>query len=226
VCGRFTLSADPEALRDEFGPLDLPEGLGPRYNIAPTQPVAVITNREPTRARLHHFGLVPHWAKDRSVSHRMINARRETLAQKPAFRDPFRARRCLVLADGFYEWQRVDGGKQPHLVRLRSRRPFGFAGLWALWTGSDGVALPSCTIITAPAAGCVTEVHHRMPVIVPRAQRSAWLHPNPQDPAVLDPLLDATPVSELELLPVGTHVNSPAHEGPECIAPAGPARSC
>jgi putative SOS response-associated peptidase YedK len=220
------LAADPDTLLDELGPVALPEGFAPRYNIAPSQPAAVLTNREPQRVRMHHFGLIPHWAKDRSSGYRMINARRETVADKPAFRDAFRARRCLVLADGFYEWQRTDGGKQPHVVRLRSRRPFTFAGLWTVWHPPEGPAVPSCTIITAPAVGPLAHIHDRMPVIVPAPSRAAWLHPDPRDPADLAPLLDDTPVADLALQPVSDYVNAPAHEGPECIAPVGPATSC
>ncbi|MFW5926257.1 MAG: SOS response-associated peptidase [Myxococcota bacterium] len=219
MCGRYSLAADPEELMEELGLDALPEGWTRRYNIAPTQPAAVVTNREPTRVRMHHFGLIPHWADSASIGSRMINARRETLAQKPAFRDAYATRRCLVLADGFYEWQRQDGRKQPYYVHLPGRRPFGFAGLWALWRGPDGRDVPSCTIVTAPAVGPLADLHDRMPVIVPRDLRSAWLAPDPKGDRELAPLLDATPAADLQAHPVSPFVNTPAHEGPECIAP-------
>ncbi|MFW6050883.1 MAG: SOS response-associated peptidase [Myxococcota bacterium] len=219
MCGRFSLAADPDLLRDELGVEELPEELAPRYNIAPTQPAAVVTNRAPRRVRLHRFGLVPHWAKDPSVGNRMINARRESLADKPAFRDAYAHRRCLVLADGFYEWRRQEGRKQPYFIHFPEKRPFGFAGLWALWRAPDGQTIPSCAIVTAPARGRLKELHDRMPVIVPRDLRAEWLDPEPRSDAELQPLLDATPVDALEARPVSTYVNSPDHEGARCIAP-------
>jgi putative SOS response-associated peptidase YedK len=221
MCGRYSLVSDMDALLDELGDLEAPEnGLAPRYNVAPTQAVAVVTNREATRIRMHHFGLVPHWAKDPSIAHRLINARRETVAEKPSFRDAYRRKRCLVLADGFYEWKRDGRRKQPVLIRLASGHPFTFAGLWAVWHDPNGHTLPSCCIVTAPAQGPVADVHDRMPVIVPPALRSAWLAPEPRDPEELGPLLDATPAGDLVIRPVTSYVSSPMHEGPACWEPA------
>lgn len=219
MCGRYSLAVDPDLLRDEFDLDEAPQDLAARYNIAPTEPAAVITNRDPKHIRMHHFGLIPHWADEPSISHRMINARRESLADKPAFRDAYRRHRCLVIADGFYEWQRRGRSKQPYHVRLRSRRPFGFAGLWTVWRAPDGTRVPSCTIITAPAEGALVEVHDRMPVIIPRALRAAWLEPAAEEPDALAPLLEKTPLDALELYPVGAFVNTPGHEGLECVAP-------
>lgn len=219
MCGRYTLTVEAGELRDAFGLEELPEDLPPRFNIAPSQPVPVITNRNPKKLELFRWGLIPSWAKDMSVGYKMINARVESLADKPAFKKALQKRRCLVIADGFYEWKKIGKRKQPMYVRLKSHEAFGFAGLWESWHAPDGQRILSCTIITQPAKGEVREVHDRMPVIVTPEMREAWLDPEPRDPDELLALLGGVSADELELHPVSTLVNSPANELPECIVP-------
>ena len=169
-----------------------------------------------------HWGLIPSWAKDPKIGNRMINARSETLAEKPSFRNAYKRRRCLVLADGYYEWQKIPGEKtkQPVYIRLKSQKPFAFAGLWAVWkgTGMDEL-LCSCTIITCPPNAVLAEIHHRMPVILPADAYAAWLAPDDQSSEVLQPLLVPYADEEMEAYPVSRFVNRSANNSPECIAP-------
>ncbi len=169
MCGRFTLSASATTLAAQFNLPDLP-AWSPRYNIAPTQEVLAVlkpTDSAKRQSRLLRWGLIPMWAEGPSVASRMINARAETVATKPAFRRAFRERRCLILADGFYEWQRQDHRKQPYYIRIREGRPFAFAGLWERWVPLDGQPLDSCTIITTVSNTLIQPLHVRMPVIPP-----------------------------------------------------------
>jgi putative SOS response-associated peptidase YedK len=220
MCGRFTLTVSARVLAEVF---DAPEpaGLSPRYNIAPTQQVLVARagegGRELTRVR---WGLVPHWADDLSIGARMINARGETVASKPAFRSALKHRRCLIPADGFYEWKKVGAGKQPHLIRFADARPFAFAGLWERWLPQDGGApVDSCTIITTTPNELVRSLHDRMPVILPPSAFDEWLRPEPLPGPRLEELLVPCPDAEMEAFPVSRRVNSPADDGPECVAP-------
>lgn len=201
--------------------LDAPPVLPPRYNIAPTQPVPVVrVGREGRRELVHlRWGLVPYWAKDPAMGNRLINGRAETAAVRAAFRDPFRFRRCLVAADGFYEWQRTASGKRPYLVRLRDGAAFGFAGVWDRWRGPDGAALESCAILTTDANDLIRPIHDRMPAIVPRNAHEAWLEPSRRDPAEVAPLLRPLPSEAMTAYQVGTYVNSPDHDDPECVTP-------
>jgi putative SOS response-associated peptidase YedK len=190
-----------------------------RYNIAPTQEVLVVV-QDPTtpkrRARRHRWGLIPAWAKDPAIGNQLINAQAETAATKPAFRAAFRKRRCLILADGFYEWKKEGRHKQPYYIRLRDGRPFAFAGLWELWDGPGGTAIDSCTILTATPNDLLRPLHHRMAVILPPGDYARWLDPGIQDPEVLQPLLRPYPAEEMTAYPVGTVVNNPAHDTPSC----------
>ena len=184
MCGRFNLTTPTEGLRALFGFDEMPN-LPPRYNIAPTQDVAVVrlagAERRPAFALLR-WGLIPAWAKDVSIGSRMINARAETVAEKPAFRNAFRRRRCLIPADGFYEWEkRPDGAKQPWRITLESGAPFAFAGLWEHWSGADGSEVESCAIVTAAAADSVARIHERMPVILEAADFPSWLSGTPEE---------------------------------------------
>lgn len=245
MCGRFSLSTPLAVIQGAFPWLVVPDqladpgvepgagsfGMSARFNIAPGQTVAVAADvANSGQARLEHFqwGLVPSWAKDVKIGYKMINARAETVAEKPSFRRAFTRRRCLVLADGFYEWKKHDKGrgKTPHLIRLRGGRPFAMAGLWESWQG-DGRAEPlrTCTIITTDANDLLAPIHNRMPVILPEAAHQRWLGigahgvSDREDSEALQDLLRPFPESEMEHYPVSTRVNSPANDTPECLEP-------
>ena len=183
MCGRYSLATDIEGLDERF--TFRCEGLPhrPRFNIAPTQEVLTVTNDgSQNQAQLMKWGLIPFWAKDPSIGSRMINARAETVAERPAFRQAFQRRRCLVLADGFYEWMKVGKSKVPMRITLRSGQPFGFAGLWETWKSPEGALVRSCTIITTTPNEVMEPIHNRMPVILPREAEGLWLAPG-QTPA-------------------------------------------
>jgi putative SOS response-associated peptidase YedK len=221
MCGRFTLILDPVALREDLDLGNIPEGMPPRYNVAPSQPVAVVRDGQARSVELYRWGLIPSWAKDPSIGNRLINARAETLQEKPSFRTAFTRRRCLILADGFFEWRRSTGKtvrSQPFYFRLADGKPFAFAGLWDLWTPPDGSELPTCTIITTQANARVGEVHDRMPVILDAAAMWDWLDPQAR-PAELTGLLQPYPAEKMSATPVSTIINSPTIDTPECIAP-------
>jgi putative SOS response-associated peptidase YedK len=221
MCGRFTLGASATILAAQFDLADLP-AWSPRYNIAPTQEVLAVVKMSDAlerQARLLRWGLIPQWAEGPAVGSRMINARAETVATKPAFRRPFRERRCLILADGFYEWQRQDGRKQPFYIRLHDGHTFGFAGLWERWVRPDGQPLDSCTIITTVANDLIRPLHVRMPVILSPVEHDVWLDPSVQEAERLQPLLRPYPPEEMEAYPVSTRVNNPANDLPACMAP-------
>jgi len=220
MCGRFAL-VHWTALADVFG-LDEVAPEPPRYNLAPTQSVAVITNEARRRLDRAVWGLIPSWAKDRSVGARMINARAETLAEKPSFKTAFQRRRCLVLADGFYEWRRIGRTRQPILFRCDDEVPFAFAGLFERWKSPDGAAILSCTIVTTTANDLVAPLHDRMPVIVAPTDYDRWLAPTPQPPDALRGLLVPYPSEAMRALEVSPYVNDVRHEGAACWEPAGP----
>jgi putative SOS response-associated peptidase YedK len=224
MCGRFTLITPARELARELG---LPyetvlAGLEPRYNIAPSQLVPVLLAEGGVHMALFQWGLIPHWAKDPSVGNRMINARGETITEKPSFRRPFMKRRCLVLADGFFEWHEKEKGraKTPYYIRLKSRKPFTFAGVWSSWTSPSGVDVLTCTIITGEANELIAKIHQRMPVIVPPGMREVWLDPENQDTESLRALLKPFAPEEMEMFPVSRHVNSPRNDDPFCVEPA------
>jgi putative SOS response-associated peptidase YedK len=225
VCGRYSLAApNPAYLRERFG-LGEDSPLEPRFNIAPSQDaVAVTTDREGApRPDVLRWGLVPHWADSPKTGFKMINARAETLEQRPAFRDALATRRCLVIADGFYEWQpREHTPKQPWWITLEGGEPFAFAGLWALWRPEPDVEpLRSFTIITTAANERVGALHDRMPVILPRNAERAWLeHDTPR--AELMELLQPLPDNATALTPVSTAVNDVNYDGPDCIRAVEP----
>jgi putative SOS response-associated peptidase YedK len=247
MCGRFTLRTPPSQLVKQFGLTAMPE-LAPRYNIAPTQEVVAVraaadgqsssqsgkhapraVAAEGTRsvpstdsARelvMLHWGLIPPWADDPRVGNRSINARSETADSKPAFREPFRQRRCLVVADGFYEWKTAGRGKQPYYIRAADDRPFAFAGLWARWRRGD-LRIESCTILTTDANQRLADLHDRMPVILQPRDYDLWLDTAVQEVSRLKRLLIPCPDEMLTLHPVGTNVNRPSNDGPECIVPS------
>lgn len=220
MCGRFTLTVSARVLADVFSTPEI-AGLEPRYNIAPTQPVVIIRandtgDREMIRVR---WGLIPFWAKEAKIGARMINARGETVASKPAFRAAVKKRRCLVPADGFYEWMKTGAGKQPHLIRFVDQRPFALAGLWETWRPADGDPVESCTIITTTPNELVAPIHDRMPVILPSSAHDEWLTREPVNEPRLEQILIPFPADEMEAFPVSTRVNKPANDDPECIEP-------
>ncbi len=221
MCGRYSLIADlgDLARRFEFdGDLLRFESA---YNIAPTQDVLTVVGGEARRGGFMRWGLVPWWAKDLSIGSRMINARAETVAERPAFRDALRQRRCLVLADGFYEWQRTGARKRPMRAVLRTGEPFAFAGLWSVWKDPDGNRIPSCTIITTATNDLLKPVHDRMPVVLPRQMEPLWLDPAIEDPDMLASVLVPYPDEAMEIYEVSDLVNSAANDGPEVIEPVG-----
>ena len=221
MCGRFSLTADVNALQETFPWVYIPPEITPRYNIAPTQPVAVLPNDGKNKLDFYNWGLIPSWAKDPQIGSRMINARAETLAEKPAFRAAFRRRRCLVLADGFYEWQQQPNSKAkvPMYIQLSSAKPFGFAGLWEAWNSTDGSTILSCTIITTEPNSLMRSIHNRMPVILPEDAYQTWLEPGEQDPVMLSNLLRPYPSELMSTFPVSTLVNSPSNDVPQVIQP-------
>lgn len=221
MCGRYFVTTPGQVLGERFGVTSPPESV-PRYNVAPTQRVPVVRSRAGGEREMVEavWGLVPSWAKERALGNKLINARGETLAEKPAFRDSYKRRRCLIPADGFYEWQKAEGGKQPWAIRARSREPLALAGLWARWRDREsGEELDSCTIVTTAANELVAPLHDRMPVILPRQAHALWLDPAVEDPARLAPLLVPSPADELEAFRVSRRVNSPAHDDPGCLEP-------
>lgn len=221
MCGRFALFDSAASLAEAFGLADVPS-LPPRYNIAPTQAVAAV--RIPSEGvgralALLRWGLIPSWAKDPSLGDRMINARAETAAGKPAFRSAIRRRRCLVPASGFYEWKRTNGRKQPYYIRRPDGKPFAFAGLWESWEGPGQAAVESCTILTTSANELLLPIHDRMPVIVSPADYDLWLSPEVRDPEELARLFRPCPPEEVTAFPVGTAVNNPKTDSPQLIEP-------
>lgn len=222
MCGRFTLTVDPADLREAFAGYTFPAQFAPRFNIAPSQPILAIPNDGKNAADFFIWGLIPSWAKDPSIGNRLINARGETIAEKPSFRGAFKYKRCLILADGFYEWKSQPGTKTkiPHFIFLKSRQPFAFAGLWDEWHSPDGGSVRSATIITTEPNELMATLHNRMPVILPPSAYAQWLDPAPQTPDRLLPLLKPFPADEMTAHPVSTLVNSPANDRAELVAPA------
>jgi len=224
MCGRYTMFAPPEEVARIFRlPLDEVHRVfdfGPRYNVAPSDMVAAVRlgrsgEREPVRLR---WGLVPHWAGSSDMAARTINARAETVADKPAFRDPFRERRCLVLTTGFYEWQKLPAGKQPHFICMPNQELFTFAGLWDRWRGRSGTT-ESCTIVTTDANRTLKPIHPRMPVILDPEVHDLWLNAEGADRRNLLALLKPYPDDRLISYPVSTLVNKPANDVPQCVEP-------
>lgn len=221
MCGRFTLTAPPAQIQDAFDLEETPD-LGPRFNIAPGQDVATVEDRaEGGRVLvMRRWGLVPSWARDAAIGSRMINARAETAAEKPAFRAAFRRRRCLVPADGFYEWAASGKGpKQPYHLRRPDRGLFAIAGLHERWRAGEDRWLSTCALLTTDANATVARVHGRMPVILAPADWALWLDPACQDPEALAALLVAVPEGVLEAQRVGLRVNRVEHDDQACLAP-------
>ena len=223
MCGRFSLTVDPDELREAFSlEAPPPAELSRRYNIAPTQAVAVIPNEAPRRIELFQWGLVPAWAKDPRIGNSLINARSETAAEKPAFRAAFKRRRCLILADGFYEWRREGTGprarKTPMYIQMKDGRPFALAGLWEAWQAPDAAAwLKTCTILTTTPNALMAPIHDRMPVILPPAAYADWLTPGELPPAQAQALLQPFDPGLMTARAISTRVNNPRFDGPEIL---------
>jgi putative SOS response-associated peptidase YedK len=226
MCGRFTLRAPASVIAEQFSLFEVPL-LKPRFNIAPTQPVPVVrmNPQQPASQQAGqqrqfvflHWGLVPSWAQDPAIGNRMINARAETAAEKPSFRTALRRRRCLVVADGFYEWQKTGRTRQPMFIHMRDDRPFALAGLWESWEGADHSSLESCTILTTAANDLIRPIHDRMPVILGAEDYAQWLDPGVQKPEPILPLLRSYPSEPMETYPVSMWVNSPARDDEKCL---------
>ncbi|MEL6263499.1 MAG: SOS response-associated peptidase [Cyanobacteria bacterium J06626_6] len=223
MCGRYTLTKSGEAIARTFD-LQCTPAPTPRYNIAPTQPVSAITaSPEQREYRIFQWGLVPSWAKDPGIGSRMINARSETAAEKPSFRAAFKRRRCLVIADGFYEWKKAGAKKQPYYIQMGihvgDRSLFGMAGLWEIWESGDGSYLESCTILTTEPNDLMKSIHNRMPVIVPPQDYDQWLEPGDRSREALQSLLRPYDSEAMSAYPVSTTVNNPRNELAACIEP-------
>ena len=222
MCGRFTLISNISELQLRFGFVMEPAEVQPRYNIAPTQQVLTVTSNGQRRGEMMRWGLVPSWAKDIKIGNRMINAVSETAATKPAFRSAFRRRRCLVLADGFFEWRREGKQRIPLYFSQPSGEPMAFAGLWENWQSPEGEWIRSCTILTTAANSFIEPIHNRMPVILSAETEPLWLDPMTETPATLEPLLIPAPSELLHAFEVSSTVNNVRNQGPDCVVPVTP----
>jgi len=230
MCGRYTVTSSGETIADLFDLSEVPQ-LPLRYNLAPTQEAPVVRVAWPGGPRelaLLRWGLIPYWAKEAAIGNKMINARAESVAEKPAYKHSFKKKRCLVVADGFYEWKREGKGKQPYLIRRSDKQPFAFAGLWSTWRGpeartsggpGDAPPVETFTILTTAANDVLRPLHDRMPVVVRPEDFALWLDPAVDDAGRLAPLLAPAPAEGWETVPVSRAVNSPAHDAADCVEP-------
>ena len=218
MCGRYVLVSPFTIIAEEFRVRDGGGDLKPRFNIAPGQDILAVVRQEGTN-RLSRFrwGLIPSWADDPSIGNRLINARAETVAQKPSFRSAFDKRRCLIVSDGFYEWQREGKRKSPFYICMKSQKPVGFAGLYETWHSPEGQEISSCTIITTEASDLLKPIHNRMPVIMPKEEEDRWLDPSIHDRTRLLALLRPYPAAEMMAWGVSPRVNNPTNDSPENI---------
>ncbi|WCK55175.1 SOS response-associated peptidase [Aneurinibacillus sp. Ricciae_BoGa-3] len=220
MCGRFTLTTPLDVLLDRFQATTAIEDYTPRYNIAPSQQIlTLINNGKENRLGYLKWGLIPYWAQDPKIAYKMINARAESIDQKPSYKHSFKNKRCLVIADSFYEWKREDGKKSPHRIRLKSEQPFAFAGLWDKWVSGDGEPVYSCTIITTKPNDLMASIHDRMPVILTKQQEKIWLDRDVKDTDLLKRFLVPYDAKEMEAYQVSNLVNSPKNEVAECLLP-------
>jgi putative SOS response-associated peptidase YedK len=220
MCGRYTITISADSAREDLGIVQMPENYQPRHNVAPTQPVAVVTSAAERKAEWMTWGLIPFWAKDPGIASKLINARSETIAEKPAFKNAFSKRRCLILADGFFEWKKGAGPKghsQPYYFHREDTKPFVFAGLWEFWRSPNGGEVRTCTIITCEANELVRPVHERMPVMLGKEDMWAWL--STDQPASLQSLLRPYPPDQMVAYPVSSLVNRPELDTPDLIQP-------
>ncbi len=216
MCGRYSQAQKVKDIADRFGLKQAPDILKPRYNIAPSQDAPVIIEQDGRRLELFRWGLIPSWAKEAAIGLKMINARAETVNEKPSYKRPFQKNRCLVVADGFYEWKKTPAGKVPTRILLKSKEPFAMAGLWDVWKDPAGKQVRSFTIVTTAAAESLKEIHDRMPVILTKDAEGVWLDPK-SDPQQLLPLLIPYDNDALTTHEVSPLVNSPANDAPRLI---------
>ncbi|MCZ6631878.1 MAG: SOS response-associated peptidase [bacterium] len=221
MCGRFVVASKPDELQTTFPDFVFPDEMPLRYNITPGQDIPVLTNSGANTVEHFKWGLIPSWAKDPKIGNRLINARSETLAEKPSFRNAFKKRRCIIPVTGFYEWRPNPNSKTktPMFIRLQSERPFGFAGLWETWRPETGDVLHTCTIITTEPNALMQTIHNRMPVILKPDAYEQWLSPEDQPGEELSSLLTPYPDSEMVAYPVSTRVNNPGNDSPQCVEP-------
>lgn len=219
MCGRFTLTASTDAIQLAFNLDAIGGDLQARYNITPSQAIPMITDQNPKELSYAKWGLIPSWAKDPAIGNKMFNARSETASEKPSFRSAFKRRRCLIPADGFFEWSKQGSKKVPMYIHLEHRELFAFAGLWETWQGSDGSEIQSCTILTTEPNDLIRPLHHRMAVILEKQDYETWLTPDDVPADVLMPLLKAYPQDKMRVYEVSTLVNSPANDNPSIIEP-------
>jgi putative SOS response-associated peptidase YedK len=221
MCGRFTLTLDPSQVQDAFEGFTFPDQFAPRFNIAPTQPILAIPNDGKNAADFFLWGLIPSWAKDPSIANKLINARGETIAEKPSFRGSFKYKRCLIITDGFYEWKATPGEKTktPYYIHMKDRKPFAFAGLWDEWNSPDGGALRTCTITTTTPNELMSTLHNRMPVILNQKDYADWLDTAPRTPDSLLGLIKPFPADNMSAYPVSTMVNTPNNDRAELVVP-------
>ncbi len=224
MCGRYTLSSPIEVVADLFS-VDAghaPAALPPRYNLAPTQSAPVVRIARaggPRTLELLRWGLIPSWAKEAEIGNRLINARAESLAEKPAYKSSFKKKRCLVAVDGFYEWKAEGKVKQPYLIHRQDGRPFAFAGLWSSWKNPEGETVDTFTIVTTSPNGLLAPIHNRMPVILEPKDFDLWLDPRMEDTERLQALFGPGPEEGFEAVPVSRAVNNPGNDSPDCIEP-------
>jgi len=220
MCGRFTITLEPAFFQQELDLGKVPSEWTPRYNAAPSQDIPVVTNPDARDVEMLRWGLIPSWAKDPKIGYRMINARSETIQEKSSFRNAFKQRRCLILADGFYEWQKSPQKgtpKRPFYFQLADGSPFAFAGIWETWRSPEGDAVHSCTIITCPPNDHIAGVHNRMPVVFDSTMCWEWLSDHPAE--ALQSMLTPYPAGKMRSHPVGLAVNNPRNDSADCIQP-------
>lgn len=218
MCGRYTITLDPADFAEELGVAEFPSDFEPRYNVAPTQQVAVVRDSESRKVEWMKWGLIPFWAKDSAIGVRLINARSETLSEKPSFKQALVQRRCLILADGFFEWQKSEGkAATPFYLKLKNSRPFAFAGLWDIWRSPEKEDVLSCTLITCAANELVAPIHDRMPVLFDKSTAWQWLQPAPLEE--LEKQLQPYPADLMLAYPIGKGINTARLDSPELIQP-------
>ena len=219
MCGRFVLNCSTADILKEFAVDKVLAESTPSYNITPSQRVSAIIKDDSNCLVQFQWGLIPSWSKDPSIGSKMINARSETLSEKPSFKSSLKNRRCLILANGFYEWKKEGKYKSPFYIHLKSKKPFGFAGLFDKWISTEGEEIKSCTIITTESNELLKPIHNRMPVIIPKDKVALWLNPTIQNEKQILPVLKQFPSQKMEYYEVSKTVNSPANNSPDCIKP-------
>ena len=219
MCGRFEIHSPIDIIAEIFGIAEWDIEYPPRYNIAPSQDILLVINDGKRKLIKSRWGFVPSWSRDLNTGYRMINARAETVAGSRTFKSAFGKQRCLVVADGFYEWRKEGTTRKPFYIRLKSHKPFGFAGLYNIWTSPEGEQLYTSTIMTTDANELITPIHERMPVITPADKYDVWLDPTVQDGSALEGVLRPYPSGEMECFPVTPKVNSFKYNSPENIKP-------